>query len=74
MTRSPADLVRIDADTLVCVCPYHGPQPGAEYEAGRAPCGCDWQTDAHGLLWVRERADSLRLPQHDVQVSAANAG
>lgn len=37
------DLVKIDAETLLVLCPYHGPQPGAEYEPMHpAPCGCVW--------------------------------
>jgi hypothetical protein len=53
MTTRPADLVLIDAETLACVCPYHGPQIGAEYEPDRAPCGCEWFTDSAGRLRAR---------------------
>lgn len=57
-------LVLIDADTLACVCPFHGPQPEAEYASGRAPCGCLWDLDRRGVLRVTERGfeSSTRLP------------
>lgn len=46
----PKDLVKIDADSLALVCPYHGAQP-AEYEPmNPAPCGCIWAYGEDGLL------------------------
>ena len=44
------DLVMISADSLNCVCPQHGEQPGAEYAPGTAPCGCSWEYGDDGLL------------------------
>ena len=61
-------MVIIDAESLALVCPYHGPQAGAEYGAGQAPCGCAFHFDKHGQLRalrgvekVMQHADSLRL-------------
>ena len=62
--------VQIAADTLETVCPYHGPQPGAEYApVAAAPCGCKWYlSEDDGLLHAvkadaeaQERAELLRL-------------
>lgn len=43
-------MVLVDGVSLVCSCPYHGAQPGAEYTEQRAPCGCSWVLDSHGVL------------------------
>jgi hypothetical protein len=53
MQQHHPDDVLIDW-TGVVVCPYHGPQPGAEWAAGRAPCGCQWRPIGRcGLRAVR---------------------
>lgn len=37
--------------TGAVLCPFHGAQPGAEYAAGCAPCGCQWVARGkHGAL------------------------
>ena len=64
-------MVLVDADTAICVCPYHGAQAGADYRTGVAPCGCRWQLDKHGVLRAlrtetetMQHAIPLRLPDN----------
>ena len=52
--------VEIDGDSLDPLCPWHGPQIGAPYEPGRAPCGCLWVLDKRGILRAIQAGDSLR--------------
>lgn len=60
-------MVLVDADTLVCLCPWHGPVPDAEYTEGTAPCGCSWRMDSHGVLRAH-RAEVVVLQQEVPQV------
>jgi len=55
-------MVMIDIDGS-CSCPYHGMQPGAEYEPmNPAPCGCVWRSDSHGVL-RSHRAEVVDMQQ-----------
>ncbi len=59
--RHPLDAVLIDY-TGVVLCPYHGPQDGAAWAAGRAPCGCQWVTRGRdGLRAIRDGASAAAI-------------
>ena len=50
--------VLIDAYTGALLCPWHGPQPGAAWAAGVAPCGCQWVARGRdGLRAIRGGAN-----------------
>lgn len=69
-------MVTIDAGTLECACPYHGPQPGAEYAAHLAPCGCLWSFDVHQVLRAHradDRQSKTVKSQQDVSVTVLNS-
>lgn len=53
MLHHNSDAVLLDYTGAV-LCPFHGPQDGAAWAAGRAPCGCQWlPVGKHGLRAVR---------------------
>ena len=53
--------VEISGDSLDPLCPWHGPQVGAAYEPGVAPCGCLWVFDKRRVLRAMQPGDSLRF-------------
>lgn len=59
--------VLIDLDGR-CVCPTHGPQD-CEYEAGRAPCGCQWVALRGGLLGVQSA--QVQALSYDLTLASA---
>lgn len=63
MGKRDKTLVKISADDLQTVCPWHGPVGDVPYEAqDPAPCGCQWVLSPDdGLLHAVQVDESLRL-------------